>query len=505
MNIKLRDYQQECIDTLYEKGGGRYLVQMATGLGKTVTFANLKRQGRMLILSHREELVRQPLKYFSCSTGVEMSADKSDGEEVVSGSVQSMIHRLDRFEPDDFDTIIVDEAHHAAAKSYKKVIRHFTPRQLIGFTATPNRADNARLNDVFDEIVFKRDLKWGIKNKYLCDIDCKRADIGYDLRQVSTRGGDYAPGELSEAMTGTEDAIAEAYTKYAKGATLIFAASVQHANDIADRIEGAVVITGETKDRSEIIERFTRREIPCLVNCMVFTEGTDIPLVETVIIARPTQSDSLYAQMVGRGLRLHPDKDKLTLIDCVGVTRRSLCTAPSLLGIDIESLPKKKKQLLEGDLFELPEKIERLSDNPTSWIRNIETVNLWAQEQEYNLHGVNFFQMPDGSLKLTLPDKRFTIPAPDELGNVLGKDGKEYPMQDAIDMIYQKLCTVYEDQRYIWDTEVMKKWSDAPATEPQIKLIKRKCRRNFKSELEEIDFETLTKGQASLILNRVCP
>ena len=111
MNINLRDYQNECIDILDGKGKGRYLVQMATGLGKTVTFANLKRKGRMLILSHREELVRQPLKYFECSTGIEMAAQRSDGEEVVSASVQSIVHRLDRFKPDEFDMIIVDEAH----------------------------------------------------------------------------------------------------------------------------------------------------------------------------------------------------------------------------------------------------------------------------------------------------------------------------------------------------------------------------------------------------------
>ena len=110
-----------------------------------------------------------------------------------------------------------------------------------------------------------------------------------------------------------------------KRQVLIFAASVSHAEAISERIPGSAVITGKTKNRGEIIKRFTERKIPCLINCMVFTEGTDIPLVETVIIARPTQSESLYAQMVGRGLRLHPEKDKLTLIDCVGITgRRSL-------------------------------------------------------------------------------------------------------------------------------------------------------------------------------------
>ena len=500
MNIKLRDYQEECIETLYHKGHGRYLVQMATGLGKTVTFANLKRQGRMLILSHREELVRQPLKYFSCSTGVEMAADKSDGEEVVSASVQSIIHRLDRFRPDDFDTIIVDEAHHSAAKSYRKVIGYFKPYQLIGFTATPNRADKARLNDIFDEIVFKRDLKWGIKNKYLCDIDCRRVDIGFDLTGVHTRGGDYAPGELDDAMQGTEDAIAEAYNKLAKGATLIFASSVQHAESIAKKIDGAQVITGMTKNRSEIIEAFTRREIPCLVNCMVFTEGTDIPLVETVMIARPTQSDSLYAQMVGRGLRLHPDKDKLTLIDCVGITgRRSLCTAPSLLGIDLEDIPKRKQKQIEGDLFDLPALIDSMVDSPQSWIRNIEIVDLWAQKQEYELHNINFFQMPNGDLTLSIPDRKIRIPAPDELGNTVTKNGTEMPMQEAIDLTYAILCSKYEDSRYIWDLEKVKAWGKYPATEAQVKLIKRKC----KKDIDEIDFDTLTKMQASMIINRI--
>lgn len=173
-HITLRDYQQECIDRIVQAERGKHLVQMATGLGKTVTFANIPRQGRMLILSHREELVNQPLKYFNCTTGIEMAKNHTNGtEEVVSGSIQTMVHRLDDFSPHDFDIIIVDEAHHAAALSYKKVIDHFEPRMLLGFTATPNRADSVKLNDVFDDIIFQRDLRWGIKHGYLCDIYCK--------------------------------------------------------------------------------------------------------------------------------------------------------------------------------------------------------------------------------------------------------------------------------------------------------------------------------------------
>ena len=807
--ITLRPYQQECIDIINSKESGRYLVQLSTGLGKTVIFTNLPHKGRMLILSHREELVRQPLKYFTCSTGVEMAGESSHGEEVVSASVQTMIHRLDRFGAEDFDTIIVDECfpsstlvdgkqivelkegdvvnsynhitdkiekkkithifkrkpsammkvilsngqsivctpnhpfwvdgkgytaasglkeddhvirmhilrernqqeqlyentveeqngslegtwenillnrvlekihfknilkdygrneqeirkpenertqpdeqsrspeksfnaakrnwletanpwrqwngyysttaenvpclegleprttngipycdkneskrndipdllqgrycvtnsddrdrdrweqplciittgtrceedcvlertrverveickqtsdgtfgnlcpdgyvynievednhnyfvegvlvhncHHAAAKSYKEVIGHFKPRMLLGFTATPNRADGAGLKGVFDEIIYKKDLRWGIQNGYLCDILCKRIDIGYDLSAVHTRMGDYAPGELEKAMDGTADAIAQTYRDHAQGATLIFAVSVDQCHEIAERIEGAEVVTGQTKNRAELIARFTRREIPCLVNCMVFTEGTDMPLVETVIVARPTKSDSLYAQMVGRGLRLHPEKKMLTLIDCVGVTgKASLCTAPSLLGVDIEKIPKKKQDSMEGMLFELPEKAKRLADTPESWIENVRIVDLWAKEMKYQLHGVNWFQMPDGTMICSLPNKMSVeIPPADELGETIFC-GQRMEMQEAFDHAYELLSSNFADSKAIWDKNISAKWGSQPASEAQVKYVKRIA----KKYLTEIDFDTLTKAQAGMIINRI--
>lgn len=502
--ITLRDYQKECIDKISEAGQGRHLVQMATGLGKTVTFANIPRQGRMLILSHREELVNQPLKYFNCSTGIEMSKNHTVGnEDVVSASVQTMTHRLEKFDPHDFDIIIVDEAHHAAANSYKRVINHFEPRMLLGFTATPNRADSAKLDDVFDDIIFQRDLRWGILNGYLCDILCKRADIGYDLSAVHTKMGDYAPGELEKAMDGTADAIAQVYREHAKGATLIFAVSVEQCQEIAKRIPGAEVVTGQTKDRQDIIARFTRREIPCIVNCMVFTEGTDIPLVETVIIARPTQSDTLYTQMVGRGLRLYPGKDKLTLIDCVGVTgKASLCTAPSLLGIDISALPKRAQDKMEGMLFELPEKAMVMSDAPESWIKNVRIVDLWAQEHKYNTHEVNWFKMPDGTLKCSLGGrgKTLQISPADSLGMTVF-DGRKMNMQEALDDAYKLLCEREKDSKMLWDLRLCKKWGKAPATDSQKNLIRRRGKKYLNNS--DIDIDRLTKFEASQILNRI--
>lgn len=496
--MKLRPYQQQCIDIIEAQPPGSYLAQMATGLGKTVTFANIPRHGnRMLILSHREELVEQPRKYFNCSYGVERAAIHSHGEEIVSASVQTMVRRLDHYSPEDFGLVICDEAHHAAAGTYRKIFDYFRPEKLIGFTATPNRGDKVRLDNVFSKIIFQRDLRWGIQNGYLCDITCRRVDIGFDLSAVHTRRGDYAPGELDEAMDGTADAIAQAYRELATGATLIFAVSVHQCEEIAKRIPGAVVVTGETKNRAAIIDAFTRGEIPCIVNCMVFTEGTDIPRVETVIIARPTQSEALYAQMVGRGLRQYPGKERLMLIDCVGVTgKASLCTAPSLLGLDMGSVPAKKANEIQGDLFELPMKITAASDTPESWIKNIHIVDLWAREQSYNTHDINFFKMPDGSLVCSLADRKsLTIPCPDALGKVNLADGRRMGMQEAIDLVYATLTRDYADCRHLWDLERVRRWGRSPATEKQIQIIQRRCK----------DFDTsgLSKGDASQILNRL--
>jgi len=497
-NLTLREYQQECINIIDNlPDGSSVLAQMATGLGKTVTFANIPRRGRMLILSHREELVRQPLKYFNCSTGVEMATEHASAlTEVVSASVQTLTRRLDLFAPDSFDIIVTDEAHHAAAQSYRRIYDYFRPRIHVGFTATPGRGDKVRLDDIFSDIIFSRDLRWGIENNFLSDIFCRRVNIGYDLRGVHTARGDFAPGELEEAMEGTADAIAQAYNEMATGATLVFAVSVNQAQEIAKRIPGAAVVTGETKDRAAIIEAFTRGDISCLVNVMVFTEGTDIPRVETIIIARPTQSDGLYTQMVGRGLRLYPGKTRLNLIDCVGVTgKASLCSAPSLLGIDMDGVPEGRTKEVEGTLFDLPMKVASASDVPESWIKNIQIVDLWAKEQKYQTHDINFFKMPDGSMACSLPDKGSVRIGPmDELGRVEYM-GAGMPMQAALDRAYRYLMESHADSKAIWSVEAVKKWGAAPASEKQLAIIKRRCK--------GFDCANLTKMQAGQILNRV--
>ena len=212
-----------------------------------------------------------------------------------------------------------------------------------------------------------------------------------------------------------------------------------------------------------------------------------MPLIETIMIARPTQNSSLYTQMVGRGLRLYPGKDKLTLIDLVGVTgKANLCTAPSLLGIDLNTVPKSQQDEIQGDLFDLPDLINQKSDCIDSWIRNIEIVNLWAKGQQYNLHNV-------GDFMLQLKGKKLRIPAQNELGEtILDRPMK---MQEAFDIAYEFLLENYADQKYLWDLSIVKKWGKSEATEKQ----KAQVRRFFK----DYNVDNLTKLEASQILNRM--
>lgn len=514
--MELRDYQKECVEIINNLDSGSYLVSMATGLGKTVVFSQIKRKGKVLIISHREELVFQPVKYYDCPCGVEQGTNRSHGEEVVSASVQSLIRRLDNFRPDEFDTIITDEAHHSAAKSYKAVYSYFSPRLHLGFTATPNRGDKLRLDDVYDGIIFERNLLWGIKNDYLSNVRCLRAKVSWKLNAVKMHLGDFQQNSLSEAVDkdAVNSEVAEVYKKYARGQTLIFASSVSHAENIASRIPGAVAVSQKTKNRDKIIADFTARKIPCIVNCMIFTEGTDLPLIETIIIARPTKNQSLYTQMVGRGLRKAENKRFLNLIDLVGVTDDlDICTAPSLLGLDTTLVPRSKTYEIEGMLTELKSVVDETADCPENWIMNVHAVKLFAQNEGVDAFNVNWTKKPNGDLVYQFTNgDRIGIKAINELGKTkvmyylyddekqkfVYDEGKETNLQSALKEAYDYFSDCHDDERALWDLTSYYSWQKAPATEKQISYIKSKL---TEADFNEIAKYGLSKGDCSQIIN----
>ena len=370
MSYTLRDYQQECVDTVNAlPDGSRAVVVLATGLGKTVTASRFAFHGRMLWLSHRDELVRQPEKYFvdqGYTYGIEKADEHAHGEDVVSASVQTLRGeaRLHAYAPDAFDVIVVDEVQHAAAPTYRTILRYFHPRKLIGLTATPRRGDTARLTDTFDSICFERNLLWGIRNHYLSDIRNVRVMADIDLSHVRMQGGDYAPGELEAAMIGSDnvDVVTRAYLTYAfpDGAkTLIYCPSIRICTEVVRSIRNALprklrgtiaMVSGsmDGETRRNTLQAYRDGTVQCIVNCMLLTEGVDLPDTTVVINDRPSANSSLYEQIIGRGTRLAPGKDSCLVIDVYNENWREkhVCTAPTLFGLDPDRLPKKARDVM---------------------------------------------------------------------------------------------------------------------------------------------------------------
>lgn len=513
--INLREEQIECIKAiLAEPKGTRMLVVMATGLGKTATFTHIPRKGKVLIVAAGKEVVLNPLAYYNCEVGVEMGRfhakkDFPDAE-IICASAPSMAKRLSEYDPTEFETIIIDEAHHSTAKTYREIIEYFKPDRLIGFTATPKRTDGVGLNKVYSKIVFNRDLKWAIKEGKLSDIYSRTVKIDVDLRNVrksSNQAGDvdYNSADLARAMSKSAPFIADIYNQYAFGPTLIFVASVSIAHGVEQLIQGAVSITGEMNEssRGTILEEFRAGNVPCIVSVGVLKEGVDLPNVLSVIMARPTLSSILYAQMVGRGTRLYQGKAYLNLINVEGILGKGvqLCCPATLMGIDLRTVPPAAKEKLDNVKASDMERIANdIMDTPASWATNAEAVELWADTSGYDLHDVAWFLYPDGHLELTFPDRnrqvlRMTIPAPDMLGRtVIGYT--RMPVQMALDRARDRLDHYYADNARFWDIQAMKSsWGMKPISPKQEYRIH--------NMYPDVDTTGMTSIQASRIISRM--
>ena len=504
--MNLRNYQTECLAEIERRGAGRWLIHMATGLGKTATFTHIPRNGRMLILAHRKELISQPASYFPEQiVGIEQGPNRSSGQEIVIGSVQSMMNRLDRFSPDDFDIVIIDECHHYASDTFRKVVEFFQPRLRLGFTATPNRADGVKLDDLFDEIIFSRDIRFGIQNEWLARLHCKTVDIGYDLSNVTRRLGDFAIGELEREVNieAAHKAIKQAVEAHAVGPTIIFCCTKKHAIDVANYVGGKALL-GDTPNRQDLLSDFGKGN-QILTTVQVLTEGVDLPCAQTAIMARPTQSDTLYTQMVGRILR---PKEMALVIDCVGnYMQNSICRAPSLLGIDLEAVAEKYVDDLEGDLLiDIPEAILHASNEPESWIKATKMISLIETSMDLNFHDVNYQKMPDGSFVCFLPRNRWVgISKPDDLdrsrviSNTGGHNGV-LPTQQALDLVFQILSQSCKSDEILWHRKKRSGWKNDLATEDQLGYCKSLLIRNG---IKGFQLKGRTKEEIGIVISRL--
>lgn len=370
MRLQLRPYQLEALDRVAAaeaRGVRKQLIQAATGLGKTVMFVALaeRRQARTVILAHRDELVAQAAAkvrelWPDADVGIVKAEQNDVSAQVVIASVQTLARerRLrslveSQHSPlityGDFELVIVDEAHHTTATTYRSVLAGLRAGEpdgplLLGVTATPDRGDGKGLDKDYDEIVATYDLLWGIRSGFLSDVRGLAVKVAsLDLSSVKVSKGDYEVGAAGVAMerAGAEVAVVRAWKQHANDRrTIVFTPTVRMAQLVAAEYQAANVqaawLSGETPtdERRAILRGYSHGELQVVVNCAVLTEGFDEPRTDCIVVARPTKSRALYTQMVGRGTRRHPDKADCLVLDIVGASiEHSLVTMPSLFGV----------------------------------------------------------------------------------------------------------------------------------------------------------------------------
>lgn len=392
--LQLRDYQQHvidrCMERIVKRDGSRVRigVSLATGGGKTVIFSNLVKQlgeehgfMRTLILAHRRELVMQAagtVKKCIPHSNVQIEMGKCvaslDGNarrlEVVIASTQSLVRRLDNHPRDYFDLIIIDEAHHAVADSYLKILDHYDGAvPVVGFSATFERADNKALSTVMDEIVYHRGILEMINDKWLCEGKFTTVNIDCDLSKVelSSSTKDFKLDKLSSALNTEQlnEVVLNSYLhKRAENgfkSTLLFAVDIKHVESLYQLFHdrgvpaGYVTSNTPTEKRDQIIRDFKAGRIEVLINCGIFTEGTDMPNIDCILLCRPTRSRSLLIQMIGRGLRLHHSKKHCHIIDFVGASNVGVVSVPTLAGI--EHFQGSLQDATMSDLLKIKEEI----------------------------------------------------------------------------------------------------------------------------------------------------
>lgn len=349
--MTLRPYQETAVTALlkaWESGTRRPAVVAATGAGKTVMFAHLIAAWqlanvgrRAVVVVHTNELVEQTLNKVRdnaphLSTGVVKAARDQITADVIVASVQTLRTKGRAERIANVGLVVVDEAHHYAAKEWKSVLDRLGCFSeggplVAGFTATMVRADKHKLSTVWDDVVADIAILDLIRAGYLCDVRAKAIEIeGLDLATVSKqKGGDFADGSLSEAMIDAEadKGIVKAYVEHGEGRQAgLFAPSVEFARVCMEAFNAAgipaALIHGATplEERERIFADYRAERIRILCNCMVLTEGFDMPQMACGIIARPTTNPGLYIQIVGRFLRTFPGKEDALILDVVGVT-----------------------------------------------------------------------------------------------------------------------------------------------------------------------------------------
>ena len=422
LTIELRDYQQEAIDNLKkmrEDGKTIALLYHATGVGKTITAATDAKAvgGRTLFLVNALKLASQAKETFAkvwpeATLGEYTGSQKDMTQTVIFATVQSISKDLEKFSPTDFDYLIVDECHHAAANTYQKIFTYFHPKFILGLTATPERSDGEDMLELFQNVAHKMDLKTAVERGVLVPIRCIRVKTNIDLTDVRINGIKYNSQDLESKLFIPErnQLIVDTYLKYVNGKkTVIFCASVDHAAEIAKLLRDngvkAEAVSGRDRVeiRDKILKDYETGSTNVLCACDLLNEGWDSPHTTVLFMARPTMSKTIYMQQLGRGTRRCPGKDDLLVIDFVD--NANMFNMPYSLHrvLDISKyqpmayvLAPENKRKLDQDMLFKGEKPEAWLDVPID-VSDYEIIDLfnWQNSVKDMISQIEFVRMVD--------------------------------------------------------------------------------------------------------------
>ena len=422
--MKLRDYQERCVQATVDEFAnvGATLNVMPTGTGKTVTFAHTIARWcngqRAMVIAHRDELIRQACQKIKAVCGIEAEVEMAeyraredtmlDRAPIIVSSVQTQNRgtkpRMLRFDPSEFNLLIIDEAHHAPAATYRRMIEHYrqnTDCKVLGVTATPDRADEVAMGTIFESCAFDYGLIDAIADGWLVDIDQQFIRVeGLDFSKCRTTAGDLNQKDMDAALMRTEEILHRCASPtmeiIGSKKALVFASSIQHADRLAEifnrhRKESAFSMdcTMTRDHRRYLLDQYRAGKFQIMVNVGIATEGFDEPGIEAIVMARPTKSRCLYAQMVGRGTR--PAQEIVGYInDCAQpASRRTIIAGsskPSLLVLDFVGNAGRHKLISSADIlggnFEDPvvERARRKAQEAGGAIRMSDALRL-AQEE----------------------------------------------------------------------------------------------------------------------------
>ena len=524
MRISLYPYQREAVDAIqaaYRGGMRRPALSAATGSGKTLMFSKLIEESgeRSLVIAHRKEIIEQAAQKIGyvmppSDIGIVMGDRNQFDTPVVVASIQTIANpqrlaRLGRF-----GLVVVDEAHHAASPSYVEVLRRLGVSQrggtkALGVSATWDRADNLGFEEVFEDIVYSVDIETLIASGHLVDIRALLIETHLDTAGVPSSRGDFNAEALSRRIVDSDyaDTLAAAVKEHASDRhSLVFAPNVRTAALYRDALRqvgiAAEMVDANTprSEREEIVAALGSGRLQAVVNCGVFTEGTDIPIVDCVVMGRPTKSRALYQQMAGRALRRYPGKEHALILDLVGNAERlDLQSAASLIGRQRKpgqtQINSFRELIAEPETGDGPESKGELGSAFVQKAKSVELIDrkrlAWTQV-DLSAAGVPVFSLPVGEAgQIILQD--------DSRGafNVVryGRDRTRETLAEHMDIGYaQGIAEAYVAEAGVKTLVNPKaRWRKQPASDKQKEALAK----------WRVPFEPgITKGEASDLLDQ---